>query len=293
MSRPHRQGAGKAYAEVIGDPIAQSKSPLIHNFWLGKLGIDAEYRATHVRAEELAEYFAQKRTDAAWLGCNITMPHKQAVIPLLDEIDPLALQIGAVNSVVRGEAGLLAGHNTDAGGFMEPLSDVLGQSSLYRMARIFGAGGAARAIVVALADAGFTLVLAARDPAKAQALLDELVPGREDHAVSLAHFASATDFVFDDRQGIIDLIVNASPLGMAGQPPLALDFSHVPPGSVFYDIVTHPAETPMLEEARRRGFAVIDGYTMLVGQAAAAFAKFFGAPPPRQHDAELRALLNR
>ncbi len=279
------------YAEVIGDPIAQSKSPLIHNFWLGKLGIDAEYRACHVLPDDLAGYFARRRGDADWRGCNVTMPHKQAVMPLLDAIDPLAKRIGAVNTIVRVADGTLSGHNTDASGFIEPLSASLGQPSPFRMARIFGAGGAARAIIVALADAGFTLVLAARDSAKARALLDELVPGREDHSVELAHFVRETDFVFDDRDRILDLIVNASPLGMSGHPPLDLDFSHVPPGSIVYDIVTHPAETPLLAEARRRGFETIDGLTMLIGQASAAFEKFFGQPAPREYDAELRALL--
>ena len=281
----------KPYAEVIGDPVIQSKSPLIHNFWLGRLEIDAEYRAAHVRPEQLADYLARRRNDTDWRGCNVTMPHKQAVMPLLDSIDPLAKRIGAVNTIVSGADGALTGHNTDAGGFVEPISALLGRPSLFRMARIFGAGGAARAIVVALADAGFTLVLAARDPAKARALLDELAPGREDHVVDLAHFAGATDFAFDDREGIIDLIVNASPLGMTGHPPLELDFSHAPPGSTVYDIVTHPVDTPLLVEARRLGFETVDGLAMLVGQASTAFEKFFGAPAPRQHDAELRALL--
>ena len=281
----------KPYAEVIGDPIAQSKSPAIHSFWLGKIGIDAEYRACHVRPEELAGYFTRRRGDAQWRGCNITMPHKQAAIPLLDRIDPLAMRIGAVNTVVRSADGTLTGYNTDAPGFLEPLQPLLAGRHLYRMARILGAGGAARAIVAALADQGFTLVVAARDPGKARALLDELAPGGDHHAVDLAHFAPETDFAFDDRAGCLDLIVNASPLGMAGQPPLAFDFSHAPPGSVVYDVVTHPLETPLLAEARRLGFATIDGLSMLIGQAAVAFELFFGAPAPREHDAELRELL--
>lgn len=281
----------RAYAEVIGDPIAQSKSPAIHGFWLGKLGIDAEYRACHVRPEGLADNLAKRRGDPAWRGCNVTMPHKQAVMPLLDKIDPQAAAIGAVNTIVRGPDGLLTGFNTDVAGFLEPLHDVLSETHLYRMARILGAGGAARAIVAALAGRGFHLVLAARDPAKAQALLDELAPGTDHHAVALAHFAPETDFAFDDREGLLDLVVNASPLGMAGQPPLAFDFSHAPPGSLVYDIVTHPVETPLLLEARERGFATIDGLAMLIGQAAAAFEKFFGQPPPRECDDELRAVL--
>lgn len=279
------------YAEVIGDPIVQSKSPAIHNFWLAKLGIAADYRACHVKPDELADYFAQRRQDPDWRGCNITMPHKQAAMAFLDAINPQAQRIGAVNTVVRGADGRLTGYNTDAPGFLEPLQHLLGRQHLFRMARILGTGGAARAIVAALADEGFTLVLAARDPGKARALLDELAPKGEHHAVDLAHFAPETDFAFDDRQGLLDLIVNASPLGMAGQPPLAFDFSHAPPGSVVYDIVTHPLDTPLLLEARERGFATVDGLAMLIGQAAVAFEKFFGAPAPREHDPQLRELL--
>lgn len=281
------------YAEVIGDPIVQSKSPAIHNFWLSKLGIQGEYRACHVTPGELETYFAKRRGDPDWRGCNITMPHKQAAMAWLDAIDPQAKRIGAVNTVVRGADGRLTGYNTDAPGFLEPLRHLLGRQHLFRMARILGAGGAARAIVAALADAGFTLVLAARDPAKARALLDELAPKGEHHAVDLAHFAPETDFAFDDRQGLLDLIVNASPLGMAGQPPLAFDFSHAPPGSVVYDIVTHPLNTPLLVEARERGFSTVDGLAMLIGQAAVAFEKFFGAPAPREHDAQLREILTK
>lgn len=279
------------YAEVIGDPIVQSKSPAIHNFWLGKVGIAADYRACHVKPHELADYFTRRRNDPDWRGCNITMPHKQAAMAYLDAIDPQAVRIGAVNTVVRSADGRLTGYNTDAPGFLEPLRPLLDRQHLFRMARILGAGGAARAIVAALADEGFTLVLAARDPAKARALLDELAPGGEHHAVDLAHFAPETDFAFDDREGLLDLIVNASPLGMAGQPPLAFDFSHAPPGSVVYDIVTHPLDTPLLVEARERGFPVVDGLAMLIGQAAVAFEKFFGVPAPRDQDAQLREIL--
>lgn len=283
----------RPYAEVIGDPITQSKSPAIHNFWLGQLGIAAEYRACHVLPSALADYLDQRRSDPDWRGCNVTMPHKQAIMPLLDRIDPVAARIGAVNTVLRSRDGTLTGHNTDAAGFLEPLQPMLAETHLWRMARILGAGGAARAIVTALADAGFTLVLAARDPAKARALLDELAPNGEHHAVALAHFAPATDFAFDDRSQLFDLVINASPLGMAGQPALQFDFSHAPPGSVVYDIVTHPLETPLLAEARARGHHTIDGLAMLIGQAAAAFEKFYGQPAPRAQDAELRKLLTR
>ncbi|WP_126173304.1 shikimate dehydrogenase family protein [Altericroceibacterium xinjiangense] len=286
------EGTETLYAEVIGDPIAQSKSPAIHGFWLEKLGLRAEYRACHVRAEELEEYFALRRKDPRWRGCNVTMPHKQAVLPLLDRIDPLAERIGAVNTVTRGEDGTLTGYNTDAAGFLEPLRPLLERTHLFRMARVLGTGGAARAIVAALAAQNVVIVLAGRDPGKARALLDELDPGGEHHVAPLAHFSEPTDFAFDDRAGCFDLIVNASPLGMAGQPPLAFDFSHAPPGSVVYDIVTHPLDTEFLQAARAAGFVTLDGLTMLIGQAAEAFGKFFGAEPPRADgDAELRRLL--
>ena len=282
---------GRAYAEVIGDPIAQSKSPAIHNFWLIKLGIDAEYRACHVLPEELEDYLTRRRGDAEWRGCNVTMPHKQAVIPLLDLVRGPAASIGAVNTIHVESGGRLIGNNTDVAGFLEPLGDVLQQTHYFRMARVLGTGGAARAVVRALADRHFVIVLAGRDPAKAATLLGELDPGGEHHAVDLAHFATPTDFAFDDRKNCCDLIVNASPLGMRGQPPLVFDWSHAPPSTIAYDIVTDPVETPFLQAARASGHRTIDGLAMLIGQAAVAFETFFGQPAPRDHDAELRALL--
>ncbi|MEO6152464.1 MAG: shikimate dehydrogenase [Croceibacterium sp.] len=282
-----------AYAEVIGDPIAQSKSPVIHRFWLGKLGLAADYRACHTVRGGAGDYLAERRSDPDWRGCNVTMPHKQAVMPLLDRLDPLAERIGAVNTIVPdGEHGV-TGYNTDAAGFLEPLRPLLANRHLFRMARVFGTGGAARAIVAALASEHFVLVLAGRDLAKAQAILDELGAQGDHHAADIGHFAAPTDFAFDDRGGCLDLVVNASSLGMVGEPPLLVHLSHVPPGSVVFDIVTHPLETPLLTAARGAGLRTIDGLAMLLGQAAAAFEKFFGAPAPRQYDAELRALLTR
>ena len=282
----------RPYAEVIGDPIAQSKSPAIHGFWIDKLGLDAEYRAHRVPECGLADYLEARRADPNWRGCNVTMPHKQAVMPLLDRLDPLVEKVGAANTVVREGDGL-AGYNTDVAGFLEPLAAMLGERHLFRMARVLGTGGAARAVVSTLAGHGFTIVLAGRDPAKARAMLDELDPGGEHHAIDIAHFAEPTDFAFDDRAGCCDLVVNASPLGMRGQPPLAFDWSQAPPGSVAYDIVTDPVETRFLADARAAGFATIDGLAMLIGQAAAAFEMFFGIAPPRAYDAELRERLSR
>lgn len=276
---------------MIGDPIAQSKSPVIHSFWLEQLGIEGEYRRQLVMTEDLADYLATRRADPDWRGCNVTMPHKQSVLPLLDRLDPLAQRIGAVNTIVP-EDGALVGYNTDAPGFLEPLQPMLAKTHYFRMARVFGTGGAARAIIAALAGEGVMIVLAGRNPDKARALLDELDPGGEHHVAPLDHFADVTDFAFDDREGCLDLIVNASSLGMTGQPPLAFDLTHAPPGSVFYDIVTSPLETALLKEARAAGFGTIDGLSMLIGQADHAFRRFFGAVPPRgPADAELRARL--
>ena len=239
-----------AYAEVIGDPIRQSKSPLIHTFWIGKLGLDADYRAEHVTAERLEAYLAERRNDPDWRGCNVTMPHKQTIMPLLDRLEPLARRVGAVNTVIKAQDGRLVGRNTDVAGFLEPLAERLAGQHYFRMARILGTGGAA-----------------------------------------LDHFAAPTDFAFDDREGCCDLVINASPLGMRGQPPLPFDWSHAPPGSIAYDIVTDPLDTPFLRDAQAAGHETIDGYAMLIGQAAAAFTHFFGAEPPREKDAELRERL--
>lgn len=282
----------KPYAEVIGDPIAHSKSPAIHNFWLEKLGAAPTYRAQHVLSDKLGDYIKSRRSDSEWRGCNITMPHKQAVIDLADQLDPVATQIGAINTLVR-EGDQLIGYNTDAVGFLEPLRGELSQEHYFRMARVLGTGGAARAIVAGLAGQGFTIVLAGRNPDKARSILEEVAPKGQHHAVHLDHFAEPTDFAFDDRDGCLDLVVNASPLGMRGQSELAFDWSHAPPGAIAYDIVTDPLDTALLRNARAAGHQTLDGLNMLIGQAAAAFEKFFGQAAPREHDAQLRELLTR
>lgn len=275
----------RPFAEVIGDPIAQSKSPAIHGHWLERLGLEAEYGRAHVRPADLPAYLAARRAQPLWRGCNVTMPHKETIIPLLDGLDPLAARIGAVNTVAVKEDGRLIGYNTDAPGFIEPLLPVLGDELAPENALVIGAGGAARAIVVALADAGIAITLAARDSDKAQALLDELAPGARHRAAALGDFVRGGD-------GEFGMIVNASPLGMVGNPPLALDLSHGRPAAIVYDIVTAPLETPLLAAARAEGMRCIDGLTMLIGQAGIAFEHFYGADPARERgDVALRAIL--
>lgn len=280
------------YAEVIGEPIVHSKSPLLHRFWLEKSGLEGAYRAVRVSAEHgsVQAYLDRAMADPDWRGCNVTAPHKRAIVPHLDRLSREAEAAGAVNVVTR-EGTQLVGHNSDGRGFLEPLRPLLAQSHLFRMARLFGAGGAARAIAHALVDEGFTLVIASRDAAKAEQLLSEI--RGEHHAAPLSYFAEPTDFVFDGRSGLLDLVINATPLGMQGEARLALDWSHVPPGSIVYDAVYAPLQTALLTEARARGHRAIDGLHMLIGQAAIAFELFFGRAAPREHDEELRRLLTR
>ncbi|MEL7519227.1 MAG: shikimate dehydrogenase [Pseudomonadota bacterium] len=286
--------SSRPYAQVIGDPIAQSKSPVIHGFWLEKLGFEADYTVERVPAGELAAYVDHVSQDPQWRGTNVTMPLKHEALERADVAHSTARRIGASNTLVPGKAGgsaQIGAFNTDAAGFLEPLREKLAEKHYFRMARILGTGGAARAIITALYDEGFTIVLAGRNSDKARAMLDELASKGDHHAIALDHFAAPTDFEFDDREDCLDLIVNATPLGMTGNPPLPFDWSHAPPGSIVYDIVTSPLDTDFLKAARNAGFETLDGLHMLIGQAAVAFEKFFGAKAPREHDAELRERL--
>ena len=264
----------RAYSEVIGDPIAQSKSPPIHNFWLAKLGIEADYRATRVTVDELPTYFASRRDDSDWRGCNVTMPLKQGIAALVDAVDPFAARAGAINIVVPEGAGL-RGSNSDGAGFLEPLGALASSGG---HAALIGTGGAARAIALALTDAGFALSVHGRTTGSARAFVD---------AIGI----SADALAIGDIGGDATLLVNATSLGMTGHPPLPISLADFAPDTAVYDIVTSPLDTPLLIDARVRGMRSFDGLQMLVGQAAVAFALFFGAPAPREHDAELRTLL--
>jgi shikimate dehydrogenase len=264
------------YAEVIGDPIKHSKSPLIHGFWLKKLGIAAEYRAHHVTAEALGDYFHTRRSDDQWRGCNITLPHKVATLDFIADPGGVRESIGAANTVFRSGDGDLLCTNTDAAGFFAPISE---DDWAHRDAIVVGAGGAARAILFALAQADIgTVTIMARSPLKAAALL--------------SHFGLKGQVLQMDKPlPSADLLVNSSPLGMVGQLPLDLDLSPLPEDALVYDIVYTPIETPLLAAARQRGLATIDGLDMLIGQAAVAFELFFGQAPPDDCEDELRDLL--
>ena len=290
-------------AGVIGWPVAHSKSPLIHRLWMGKLGLDGDYGRFPVHPDKLGD--AVRALPAIGLrGVNVTVPHKVAVMAYLDRVDALAAKVGAVNTVVV-EDGMLVGYNTDVEGFRKPLAAVLGDRTyppeyLDDLYEIIGTGGAARAVAVALE--GYEVTIFGRDTAKADALADELGLGAAyGRSGSLAALASPTR-VFDlaypevklncgSDQRYCHIIINATTLGMTGQPPLAINLDNYPDDTIVYDLVYAPLETPLLAAARARGLRTIDGLAMLIGQAAAAFALFYGAPAPRAHDAELRALL--
>lgn len=264
-----------SYAEVIGDPIAHSKSPLIHGFWLKALGIDAEYRATRVAPDGLGAYFAERAVDPAWRGCNITLPHKVAALDHVADPGGVRQSIGATNTVARGADGLFA-TNTDAAGFYAPLAehDLAGAP-----VAVIGAGGAARAVLFALARMGVgPVTLLNRTPLKGAALL--------------AHFGLKGQVLpLTAPLPPAALLVNASSLGMTGQPPLTLDLAPLPEDAIVYDLVYAPLETSLLQAAEARGLEAIDGLDMLIGQAALAFELFFGAAPPRERDEDVRALL--
>lgn len=274
--KPRPTNVGTPYAEVIGDPIGHTKSPAIHGFWLDALDIDAEYRATHVTPDGLAAYFDARRADPAWRGCNITIPHKQAALDHVEDRGGVRATIGAINTVVRAEDGALIGTNTDAGGFYSPIA---GLDLEGRHAVVIGAGGGARAILFALSKVGIGRVTVLnRNVLKAAALLVGF--GLKGDALALGAPLPAAA-----------LVVNASALGMTGQPPLDIDLSPLPEDAVVYDIVYAPLETPLLAQARARALDTVDGLDMLIGQAALAFELFYGAEPPRDRDEELRALL--
>ena len=264
------------FAEVIGDPIAQSKSPLIHGFWLEALGLSGDYRRAHVKSDDLGAYITERRSDPDWRGCNVTMPHKAAVMDVVDDPGDIRGTIGAMNTVVRQPDGALIGTNTDAAGFYAPLAELDLEGA---PVAVVGAGGAARAVLFALARANVgPVTILNRSPLKAMGLL--------------ATFGLKGDVVALDAQlPPVALLVNASSLGMKGQPPLNLDLAPLPGDAIVYDLVYSPLQTGLLGAAEARGLDTVDGLDMLIGQAALAFELFFGAAPPEGRDEELRVLL--
>jgi shikimate dehydrogenase len=253
-------------AGVIGWPVAHSLSPRIHRFWLAEHGIDARYQAVVVPPDWLSDSIDGFRA-GGWSGFNVTLPHKEAILPLLDMIDPLAVAIGAVNTVVAVGDNRLEGRNSDAHGFLASLRQTRAIRT-DRPAVILGAGGAARAILAALTDARISEI--------------RIVNRSRQRAMALAAAFPAVVCDWNDRALALEdvgLLVNATSLGMSGEPALDLDLARLPVSATVTDIVYRPLETALLAAARARGNPVVDGLGMLLHQAVEGFAAWFGISP--------------
>lgn len=256
-------------AFVIGHPIAHSRSPLIHGTWLVEHGLAGSYEPIDVAPDDLPAFFERLRT-GEFAGGNVTIPHKEAVFDLCDSVDPLARTIGAVNTLMI-EAGSVRGTNTDYLGFLGNLdAEAPGWSNNLETAIVLGAGGAARAILVALQARriGSIIVLnRTRETAErlAAELPGDIVPAGLDDFNYLAPLAG--------------LVVNTTSIGMHGTRFAGLDLTRLRPGALVTDIVYVPLETPLLAEARALGLRTVDGLGMLLHQAVPGFEAWFGTRP--------------
>ncbi|HET7032671.1 MAG TPA: shikimate dehydrogenase [Casimicrobiaceae bacterium] len=263
---------------VMGHPIAHSRSPMIHGYWLEKLGIAGRYELVDRTPEAFADFFTHLAANG-YVGGNITVPHKEAAYRLVDRRDDIAEAVGAVNTVWYEDARLM-GSNSDPHGFIANLDELApGWDVPGCRVVVLGAGGAARSAAYALLERGAEVALANRTVERAAALA--------------AHFgARVSGYGFDALPALLgstDVLVNCTSLGMVGKPPLAIDLDPLKPSAVVYDVVYVPLETPLLAQARARGQRIVDGLGMLLHQAGFGFQKWFGVLP--QVTRELRALV--
>ncbi len=272
---------GKArLAAVIGWPVSHSLSPRLHGYWLQRYRIDGAYVPLAVAPEDLVAVL-RDLPRMGFAGANVTLPHKESALAAVGQVEALARRVGAVNTVVVTEERGLVGRNTDVYGFLENLkAGAPGWRADRGPAVVIGAGGAARAVAVALADAGAPeLRIANRTAARAQEL-------------AAAFGAAALAVPWQEREGALDgaaLVVNTTILGMTGAPPLELELELLPREALVTDIVYSPLETPLLAAAAARGNAVVDGLGMLLHQARPGFAAWFGVEP--EVTPELRAFV--
>ncbi|MFJ3386573.1 shikimate dehydrogenase [Lysinibacillus sp. NPDC086135] len=259
----------KKWFAVMGDPIEHSKSPAMHNAWFEEMSIDATYIPVHVSSENLESAVAGLKTLGA-SGWNITIPHKTAIIPYLDELDELAKKMGAVNTVVRTKEGRLKGYNTDGVGFVRSLEEAVGKSHKDKPVLLIGAGGAARGIAFAMQQQGYTnLTIANRTVANAQAIVDEMGVG---HAISLAE---AEELLAD-----FGILVQMTSAGLAtGNFLMPFSLERLAKGAIVADIVYNPLMTPFLKAAEEKGATVVTGLGMFVHQGAIAFEHWLGEYP--------------
>lgn len=256
-------------AFVIGHPIAHSRSPLIHGTWLAEHGIDGSYEAIDVSPAELPAFFERLRS-GEFAGGNVTIPHKEAVFALCDSVDDLAKTIGAVNTLVARD-GKVHGYNTDYLGFLGNLDAATpGWSKGSGDALVIGAGGAARAILVALRERNFgTVHVLNRTLSNATSLVEEI------EGPFVAHGFDA----FAELAPQIGVVVNTSSIGMHGSRFDWLDMGLLPKTALVTDIVYTPLTTPLLADAEAHGLQTVDGLGMLLHQAVPGFADWFGVTP--------------
>lgn len=256
---------------VIGDPIGHSMSPAMHNDAFETLEIDAHYHPFHIKGEELATAIPGMKAIGI-SGFNVTVPHKTAIMPLLDEVDPLAKAIGAVNTVVRSQNRYI-GYNTDGEGFIRGLNEEYGSSVLDKQILIIGAGGAARAIYYTLGQQGAVRVdLANRTAEKAEKLKSRCPYPVETALLSLAEA--------EEKLGDYDIIIQTTSIGMSpkvDESPVHL--ANIRPDAFLSDIIYNPAETAIMKEAKLRGARVQNGLRMFAFQGALAFEKWTGVLP--------------
>lgn len=280
MSKAGLQNASRL--GIIGWPVSHSRSPLIHNYWLETIKHEAgpigEWPQTYERCPiDPADDFAaalDKMAAEGFIGANVTRPHKENAFAAMDALDDAAAALGAVNTISFVD-GQRIGRNTDGGGFIAGLDEATGAAAKTHKWRdnpvlVLGAGGAARAIIVALAREGVPKIkLVNRTKARAEALeglSDKIIIGDWDKRAALAQECH--------------LLVNTTSLGMTGASPLDMDLQHLADGALVSDIVYAPLETDLLARARRDGFVPVDGLGMLLHQAALAFEVWTGVLPP-------------
>jgi len=268
-------------AFVIGHPIAHSRSPLIHGYWLKTLGLAGSYERIDVPPADLPAFIRGFR-ERGYVGGNVTIPHKEAVFRLVDEATEVAHRLGAVNTLWAEPDGRVIGHNTDSAGFVGGLAEAIGPdwSKAVQTALVLGAGGAARAVVAGLLDKGVAHVVVANRTLERAVPLKALSPDRIE-TIAMADV--------EERLGQVDLLVNTTSLGMKGQPALTISLDGLPQRAVVADIVYVPLETRLLADARRRGLRTADGLGMLLHQAVPGFHAWFGTEP--QVTPQLRALI--
>lgn len=282
---------------IIGFPIGHSISPVFQQAALDCCAIPARYRAYNVHPEDVAAFVAELRLPDI-LGINVTVPHKESVIPFLDNLDDWAAEAGAVNTIVH-RRGRLTGYNTDGYGFLRALREGAGFDPAGSRALILGAGGAARGVVLALArEKVAQLTIANRTAGRAETLA-RLAQSRGVAAAALPLPATANpDPALAAAARQADLIVNCTTIGMAHGPQadgVPLPWQLLAPGALVYDLVYNPPQTRLLGEAAQAGIATLGGIEMLVYQGAAAFELWLErpAPVPEMLAAATRAMQNR